>query len=207
MQLGQPSQDALVSFSDFLLEKFGLVATMQVAVLASIAFHTVAIVGLGFKLPSIMREDAPHNMMDVVLVNSRSPTKPVKADALAQANLDGGGNTDEKLRAKSPLPALEQRQTTREMHAAEGRVRQLEAEAKELMTRMKSDARVEKPETQPPGATQTDKAAQGQTKLFGETQTRLYALMLNATHDGEHYGNMVTYLRLNGIVPPSSRKQ
>jgi hypothetical protein len=31
--------------------------------------------------------------------------------------------------------------------------------------------------------------------------------MLNATHDGEHYGNMVTYLRLNGIVPPSSRKQ
>jgi hypothetical protein len=30
--------------------------------------------------------------------------------------------------------------------------------------------------------------------------------MLNATHDGEHYGNMVTYLRLNGIVPPSSRQ-
>jgi uncharacterized damage-inducible protein DinB len=54
---------------------------------------------------------------------------------------------------------------------------------------------------------QTDKAAQGQTKLFGQTRTRLYALMLNATHDGEHYGSMVTYLRLNGIVPPSSRKQ
>lgn len=55
--------------------------------------------------------------------------------------------------------------------------------------------------------TQTDKAAQGQTKLFGEARTKLYALMLNATHDGEHYGNMVTYLRLNGIVPPSSRQQ
>jgi uncharacterized damage-inducible protein DinB len=54
---------------------------------------------------------------------------------------------------------------------------------------------------------QTDKAAQGQTKLFGENRTRLYALMLNATHDGEHYGNMVTYMRLNGIVPPSSRQQ
>jgi uncharacterized damage-inducible protein DinB len=54
---------------------------------------------------------------------------------------------------------------------------------------------------------QTDKAAQGQTKLFGAMRTRLYALMLNATHDGEHYGNMVTYLRLNGIVPPSSRQQ
>lgn len=55
--------------------------------------------------------------------------------------------------------------------------------------------------------TQSDKDAQGQTKLFGETQTRLYALTLNATHDGEHYGNMVVYLRLNGIVPPSSRTQ
>ena len=54
---------------------------------------------------------------------------------------------------------------------------------------------------------QTDKASQGQTRLFGENRTRLYALMLNATHDGEHYGNMVTYMRLNGIVPPSSRQQ
>lgn len=53
---------------------------------------------------------------------------------------------------------------------------------------------------------QTDAAAQGKTKLFGQEQTRLYALMLNATHNGEHYGNMVTYLRINGIVPPSSRR-
>ena len=54
---------------------------------------------------------------------------------------------------------------------------------------------------------QSDQTAQGQTKLFGETRTRLYAPTLNATHDGEHYGNMVVYLRLNGIVPPSSRTQ
>jgi uncharacterized damage-inducible protein DinB len=53
---------------------------------------------------------------------------------------------------------------------------------------------------------QSDKDAQGQTKLFGETRTRLFALTLNATHDGEHYGNMVVYLRLNRIVPPSSRQ-
>jgi protein TonB len=159
MQLRQPPPDAFVSFSDFLLERFGLVASMQVAVVASIAVHAFLIIGLGFKLPGFPRWDEPHNVMDVVLVNAKSAKRPEKADALAQANLDGGGNTDEKLRAKSPLPALEQRQTTREMHAAEGRVRQLEAEAKELMTRMKSDARVEKPETQPPAATQTDKAA------------------------------------------------
>ena len=54
---------------------------------------------------------------------------------------------------------------------------------------------------------QTDKAAQQKTKLFGQERTRLYALGLNAAHDAEHYGNIVTYLRLNGIVPPSSRRQ
>ena len=53
---------------------------------------------------------------------------------------------------------------------------------------------------------QTDRAAQQSTKLFGQERTRLYALGLNATHNAEHYGNLVTYLRLNGVVPPSSRR-
>ena len=117
MQLRQPSPDALVSFSDFLLERFGLVATMQVAIVASITMHIVAIVGLGFKLPSIPKWDAPHNVMDVVLVNARSQTKPEKADALAQANLDGGGNTDQKLRARSPFPTVEDKDPSRELTA------------------------------------------------------------------------------------------
>lgn len=54
---------------------------------------------------------------------------------------------------------------------------------------------------------QTDKAAQQKTKLFGQERTRLHALGLNATHDAEHYGNLIAYLRLKGIVPPSSRRQ
>ena len=32
------------------------------------------------------------------------------------------------------------------------------------------------------------------------------ALALNATHDGEHYGNLITYLRIKGRVPPSSQR-
>jgi uncharacterized damage-inducible protein DinB len=53
---------------------------------------------------------------------------------------------------------------------------------------------------------QTDRAAQQKTKLFGQERTRLFALGLNANHNAEHYGSLVTYLRLNGIVPPSSRR-
>ena len=44
------------------------------------------------------------------------------------------------------------------------------------------------------------------TQLFGETSTRVGALALNAVHDGEHYGNIVTYMRMKGMVPPSSRR-
>lgn len=51
-----------------------------------------------------------------------------------------------------------------------------------------------------------DKAAQQKIKLFGQERTKLFALGLNATHDAEHYGNLVTYLRLNKMVPPSSRR-
>lgn len=52
---------------------------------------------------------------------------------------------------------------------------------------------------------QSDSALRADTELFGQTGTRFYALGMNATHNGEHYGNLVTYLRLRGIVPPSSR--
>ncbi|MDZ7781196.1 MAG: DinB family protein [Gemmatimonadota bacterium] len=46
--------------------------------------------------------------------------------------------------------------------------------------------------------------AMEEVELFGQTGTRLWVLTFNATHTWEHYGNLVTYLRLNGIVPPSS---
>ena len=51
----------------------------------------------------------------------------------------------------------------------------------------------------------TNAAAQRMTKVFGENHTKLYALMSNASHDAEHYGNIVTYLRMNKMVPPSSQ--
>ncbi len=142
MQLRQSPPDALVHFSDYLLARFGLAATMQVALVASLAFHAAAIVGLGFKVPDPRAWDAPHNVLDVVLVNAKSASKPVKADALAQANLDGGGNTDQKRRASSPFPVTDKKETAPELKVAQSRVKQLELEAKELMTRMKSNAAV-----------------------------------------------------------------
>ena len=40
---------------------------------------------------------------------------------------------------------------------------------------------------------------------FGPAMPRLSALGFNTSHDFEHYGNLVTYMRLNKLVPPSSQ--
>ena len=50
----------------------------------------------------------------------------------------------------------------------------------------------------------TDAAAAQKIKFFGQERPKLTVLNFNNMHDYEHYGNMVTYLRLKGIVPPSS---
>lgn len=52
---------------------------------------------------------------------------------------------------------------------------------------------------------QSDAATAGMTKLFGGDRSRMFALMLNAAHNSEHYGNIVTYMRVKGMVPPSSQ--
>lgn len=54
---------------------------------------------------------------------------------------------------------------------------------------------------------QSDAAASAGANIFGQQRTRLYALIMNTTHDNEHYGNVVTYMRINHMVPPSSRGQ
>lgn len=53
----------------------------------------------------------------------------------------------------------------------------------------------------------TDARGSEMMKLFGFNLTRLSVLSLNTAHTDEHYGNMVTYLRIKGIVPPTSESQ
>jgi uncharacterized damage-inducible protein DinB len=49
-----------------------------------------------------------------------------------------------------------------------------------------------------------DKKGLEKVKFFGGERSRAGVLMFNAMHDYEHYGNLVTYMRMKGIVPPSS---
>jgi uncharacterized damage-inducible protein DinB len=50
-----------------------------------------------------------------------------------------------------------------------------------------------------------DAKAMEEVEFFGQTGTNLWVLTFNLAHSWEHYGNLVTYLRINGMVPPSSQ--
>ena len=54
--------------------------------------------------------------------------------------------------------------------------------------------------------TMTDATAVQIVKLFGSDAPRLSALTVNNMHNLEHYGNLATYMRIKGIVPPSSEQ-
>jgi uncharacterized damage-inducible protein DinB len=54
--------------------------------------------------------------------------------------------------------------------------------------------------------TMTDASGAQMVKLFGNDAPKLDVLVVNNMHNMEHYGNMVTYMRIKGIVPPTSEQ-
>ncbi|MEH6462072.1 hypothetical protein [Chitinimonas sp. JJ19] len=97
----------------------------------------VVVIGLVHFTPPDPRTLFNRAPLEIVLVNARSKNAPAKADVLAQANLDGGGNTDEaNRRIKTPLPAQQVLQpsnelvhATRQQQEQEERLRKLLAQA------------------------------------------------------------------------------
>jgi protein TonB len=100
-------------FSDWgkVLPRTDLQTRFQLALLLSFIVHLLVVVGVTIRPPDRDKGKAAPQL-EVVLVNSRSASAPVKPDALAQANLDGGGDTDAPRHARSPLP-VQKRETAR----------------------------------------------------------------------------------------------
>jgi protein TonB len=121
---------------------------LTVALAFSLVFHSVLLL-ITFQYPDALNFKSAPAPIEVVLVNSKSKSRPVKADALAQANLDGGGNTEANRRAKTNLPALPDMPTDAELSLASKRVQQLELEAHHLLTRINPGATAVDPKTLP----------------------------------------------------------
>lgn len=116
---------------------------LVVALLVSTAAHA-AMLAVKFIDPPRPRGGERAEALEVVLVNARTRQAPRKADALAQSNLDGGGNTDAARRAQSPLPASQRGADMPDPVAtAQARAAQAEAELQRLLTQAQSKAPVE----------------------------------------------------------------
>ena len=103
---------------------------------ASFALHALAL-AVNFTYPEASRAFRD-NALEIILVNSKSARRPTDAQALAQTNLDGGGDTDQDRRAKTPLPASSEEKAGDDMEQAQQRVQELEARQQRLLTRTRS---------------------------------------------------------------------
>jgi len=122
------------------------ISTFGVAIAISIVLHVVAL-SLHFTVGS-GRDHDPNPPLEVALVNARSQSMPTKADLLAQANLDGGGNTEQDRRAKTPLPALPD--TPRHSVAVASSRQEVQDNAThEMLTQLRSQAAILTPEPKP----------------------------------------------------------
>jgi protein TonB len=114
--------------------------TLSTALGISFFVHAIALT-VHFTPPDFV-DKARERALDVILVNSKSKSRPNKAQAKAQTNLDGGGNTDEDRRAKTPLPPSPNTKEGTELIEAKRRVVELEAQQQQMMTRLKGEKTV-----------------------------------------------------------------
>ncbi|BCM26121.1 energy transducer TonB [Methyloradius palustris] len=156
---------------------------LGIMLLVSFLLHAGLIVSLKFELPSPKFFQDKMPALDIVLVNAKTKSKPTKADLLAQANLNRGGNTDDNRHLKSALPppkdqqldtsikpATEAKQaakkladTANQAELTQQRVAELEKQAQELMTQINAKNKVETNPTQKAAAAQTQKGQQDNT--------------------------------------------
>lgn len=108
------------------------------AVLASVLLHAI-VLSIQFRFPDRNRFQ-PLAPMEVVIVNSKTKSRPSKPQVLAQANLDGGGDTEQKRSPRTPMPAMSRDQAGDAVIAAQRRVQELEAQQRQILSQLAAKA-------------------------------------------------------------------
>jgi protein TonB len=107
----------------------------MIAIACSVLAHA-SLLAVRFAAPDAFRLQPADPGLEVILVNAKHARAPVKADALAQANLDGGGNADAG-RAQSPLPDLRKIENGDSIQALQRRIAELEQQQKSVLTKVR----------------------------------------------------------------------
>ena len=125
---------------------------LKIAIAGSVLLHAL-LLSFKFAVPDAFVLKPVDPGLEVILVNAKHKKPPIKADALAQANLDGGGLA-EAGRSRSPLPDMKHMETGETEVATQRRIADLEEVQKNLLTKsrdskFKSAPVTEKDKTDP----------------------------------------------------------
>ncbi len=118
----------------------------MIALGVSVLAHA-GLLALRFAAPDAFRQQPADPGLEVILVNAKHAKAPVKADALAQANLEGGGTADAG-RARSPLPDLRKVENGESIKALQRRIAELEQQQQNVLTKVRSSTFNAPPKTE-----------------------------------------------------------
>lgn len=107
------------------------------ALIFSVLTH-IALIAIHFSTPPSIRPKTANSPIEVMLVNAKSNSKPVKADALAQVNLNGGGEHD-RNEGSTPQPPTPIAEPSDAFMVAQRRLQALEEEQKKLLRDIKQN--------------------------------------------------------------------
>ncbi|MFC0131308.1 energy transducer TonB [Massilia eurypsychrophila] len=109
---------------------------MVIAITFSVLAHA-ALLAVRFVAPDAFKLQPADPGLEVILVNAKHANRPIKADAIAQANLDGGGQADAG-RSKSPLPDMRKSEDGDSLKAMQKKIAEYEAVQQNLLTRARN---------------------------------------------------------------------
>jgi protein TonB len=89
---------------------------------ASLLLHAMALT-VHFRFPDALHWKSRNQPLEVILVNARTAQAPAEREALAQVNLNAGGNSETPRRARTPLPVTAPHQYGRDLAQGQRRVR------------------------------------------------------------------------------------
>lgn len=112
-------------------------STLQWALIASVAVHGILLT-VRFVDPEAINRAFKDTPLEVILVNAKGNERPEKAQAIAQANLAGGGEAA-KGRAASPLPASPTMQVGDSPDDARRRIDQMQQEQQQLLAQIRRE--------------------------------------------------------------------
>ncbi|MBX3637261.1 MAG: TonB family protein [Rubrivivax sp.] len=112
-------------------------STLHWALLASAAVHA-GLLTVRFVDPQALERAFRDTPLEVILVNARSSEAPTQAQAIAQANLAGGGEA-ERGRATSPLPVAATVEIGDSADDSRRRIEQLQEEQQQLLAQIRRE--------------------------------------------------------------------